>query len=792
MVSPISFDGVVSGLQTQDIIQQLMSLERRPLLVLQKKIDAEKARLQAVNAIKSQISALQGVMAQLAKLGSLNGKSATTDTPGTMAAILTASATAEAINGTYQVTVHQLATATRLQSGAPLGQVIDKNAVLASAGFRLTPVVTDDGNPATLSLNGQTITVDDTTTLDDGTANSLVAKINASGAGVTASLVADVDGRAENRFQLVSAPGQGIQLGSLADTSNVLRLLGLADASVQGYTASELTSATASAGALSTSITINGVNTSIEQSNGGFTAAQNADFIADAINANADNKVLAVDNGDGTFKLIQKTLGSQQAIDISAAGTGTGLSVGLTKTGTDRVLSTTNLGVANVGVPLAESRLVTPISGLDAGGNGKFSVNGVEISYKASDTLSGIINRINASAAGVTAFYDPIQDQIRLTASKTGGQSVAVADVTGNFLAATGLLSATQTLGQNASFSIDTVNGGAPLSSSTNSISGYIPGVALELKSASATTVTVTVSQDTASAAALMRSFVEKANAVLDTIAAQTSSDPKAGTSRPLSGDSSMIMLERTLRTLIGGNPLGMSGKYQNFASIGVSTGAIGSTVGTATRYQLDEARLTAALQDNPQAVSQLVAAFEASVGTPSGTGNVTAVSGSPLKPHESGTYYVKVLDASNNVEVRFVTDDGRQLLKTTGTLAPGVENSSLIPGVKLTANATLAVGEDSFAVTVASRGLAIRLNDHLDSLLDPGGFFQNRETTTQTVTEDLEERIRLMEERLKDRETTLVRKFSALERTLALLQSQSGALQSSIAQLASLNQQPQ
>src|SRR5205085_2696660 len=109
------------------------------------------------------------------------------------------------------------------------------------------------------------------------------------------------DGRANNRIQLISAPGQTIQLGTFGDTSNVLRVLNLSDANVQGYTAAQVTGGSVASGALSTSITVNGVTTSLVQSNAGFSSAQNAAFIANALNSSSSNTVQAIDNGDGTL-----------------------------------------------------------------------------------------------------------------------------------------------------------------------------------------------------------------------------------------------------------------------------------------------------------------------------------------------------------------------------------------------------------------------------------------------------------------------------------------------------------
>lgn len=782
MPGTFSIDGIVSGLQTQDLISKLSALERRPITVLQTKIDRENARLKALQAIKTRLTSLQGTLGQLVQRGSINVKVATTDTSTTLPTILTATANADAINGSFKVTVSQLATPTKAVSTGPIGQVINKTATLANAGFRVIPITTNSqGQPATFTINGQTITVDATTTLDDGTANSVIAKINAAGANVTASLVADADGRADNRLQLVSSAGQTIQVGALGDTSNLLGVLNLGNATVEAYTAANLTSGAASAGAINTSITINGVTTNVN-SNG--TAVENAAAIALAINTNTANVVSATDNGDGTFTLTQKTLGSQQTINITTPGTGTGLTAGTTQNGTDRMRSTANLGVVDVSRDLANSRLVTAISGLDAQGNGKFSINGVEITYKSTDSITSIINRINSSTAGVTAYYDTAVDRVRLTAGQTGARAITLSDTTGNFLAAAGVLSAAQTLGQNATYTIDTVNGGQPLTSSTNTISGIVPGVTLDLKATSATPVTVTIAQNTQATVDLVKTFVERFNAMLESIEAQTKFDPKTKVASPLTADPTIGQIEKSLRSLVSAAAFGLTGTYRNLASIGVSTGAVGTAVGSTNRLVLDETKLNNALKDNPQAIESLFSSFVATLGTPSGPGNVVSVSGTPTKQHEDGTYYIKVLDAVGSVEVRFITSDGRQTFKSTGTLAVNTENTTLVPGLKLKVGATLAVGEDSVAMTVNTRGVAVRVNDATNNLLSATGVFANRESAIQSATQSLNKQIETMEARVKQREATLARKFTALETALSRLQIQSSALLTQISRL--------
>src|SRR6185312_15846123 len=108
--------------------------------------------------------------------------------------------------------------------------------------------------------------------------------------------------------------------------------------------------------------------------------------------------------------------------------------------------------------------------GPPASGAHSFTINGVTINYDTSaDSLTDVIGRINTSTAGVTASYDSITDKITLTQTKLGSIQMSLADdgTGGDFLAKTGLLAASQTLGTNAQYSI---NGGPDQYSATNTV----------------------------------------------------------------------------------------------------------------------------------------------------------------------------------------------------------------------------------------------------------------------------------------------------------------------------------
>ena len=106
-----------------------------------------------------------------------------------------------------------------------------------------------------------------------------------------------------------------------------------------------------------------------------------------------------------------------------------------------------NVGaVVNPDQPLAGIRNSNP--NLQFGGpsiiNGSFSVNGENISVSTSDSLNDVVNRINQSAAGVSASFNVMQERIEFLQDAFGSvPTIDLQNDTSNFLQATKLDSAT-------------------------------------------------------------------------------------------------------------------------------------------------------------------------------------------------------------------------------------------------------------------------------------------------------------------------------------------------------------
>jgi flagellar capping protein FliD len=195
----------------------------------------------------------------------------------------------------------------------------------------------------------------------------------------------------------------------------------------------------------------------------------------------------------------------------------------------DSAVGTSGVGGISDTLPLSggtDAGFQTPVT------SGYFTINGVQIQVSnTGDNVNSILQKINASAAGVTATYDANTNQITLTNSSTGAESIVVgaAGDTSNFLSAAGLTSAsgaTTVVGQQASVTLQTASGGEQtIYSNSNSITDAIPGISLNITSDVGPTgnpYTITVSQNTAGLVSAIGNFQTAYNAAITEINAAT------------------------------------------------------------------------------------------------------------------------------------------------------------------------------------------------------------------------------------------------------------------------------
>lgn len=182
-MSSISSLGVGSGLDAESIVTKLMSLERQPITNLQSLQTDMKTQLSAVGSLKSLLSTLQDKVQALSSTTLWSQSTATSSD----ATVVSATTTSGAATGAYQVSVQALAA----------GQTVTSTALASSSstlneGSLTIELGTWSGGTFTGKAGASPVTV--TIGAGETSLASIRDKINAAGAGVTATIVNDASG----------------------------------------------------------------------------------------------------------------------------------------------------------------------------------------------------------------------------------------------------------------------------------------------------------------------------------------------------------------------------------------------------------------------------------------------------------------------------------------------------------------------------------------------------------------------------------------------------------------------
>ncbi|MBX6342055.1 MAG: flagellar filament capping protein FliD, partial [Thermomicrobiaceae bacterium] len=335
-------------------------------------------------------------------------------------------------------------------------------------------------------------------------------------------------------------------------------------------------------------------------------------------------------------------------------------------------------------------------------------------------------------------------------------------------------------VGQNAQYSLD--GGATTLYSTSNTVSDAIPGVTMTFTGTTTTPAQFTVSQDIDSAVNAVKKFVDAYNAAMAAIDSDTAYDSDKKQASVLTGDSSVMMLQQALRSMIVSPAVNVASGYKTLGDIGISFGAYGSKVGTTDTLQVDETKLRAALQNNGTGVFDLLGAgSSATLTTP---GDIASIFGAPSNPPDSGRYEISS-DGAGNFTVTFIDQSSVTRWTKTGTIQAGQSDVTLIPGLTLTAASSFTGATTTITVTRRD-GVLAAFDRYLKGTLDSAdGLFKIQDQSADDQIKRLDDDISRMQDRLDQRQATLEAQFTAMETFLAQLQAQTGG---ALAQLASMS----
>jgi len=313
----------------------------------------------------------------------------------------------------------------------------------------------------------------------------------------------------------------------------------------------------------------------------------------------------------------------------------------------------------------------------------------------SNNTLNGIAGAINSANAGVKAavVYDGSGYRLTLTGDKTGAKNaftVTTSGATGN-LGALNYNGTTKNLTQStaAQDASATVNGIA-VTSSTNTLSGAVPGVTINLKSGGS--ATLSVKQDVSSVVGKVKGFVKAFNDTIKTINSLTKYDSSTHKAGPLLGNSEVQSIRTQLLNAVSGFGQGvpLSSQYNGLGSVGLTINKDGT-------LSLDAGKLSGALQNDFSAV----AGFFGRVGSTTGNGIQYVSAGDKTQP---GTYAVNVASAATQASVKGSSAVPTSGISSSETLTITSGSSSV--NVSLASGSTVSTIVNDINSTLSSQGL--------------------------------------------------------------------------------------
>ena len=470
-----------------------------------------------------------------------------------------------------------------------------------------------------------------------------------------------------------------------------------------------------------------------------------------------------------------------------------------------------------------------------------------EIEVGINDTLNDIVRKLNSvkneddKSAPVSASV--VASRLVLASKETGQQSDFTVQVTGDLADKLGAWQEVQQ-GQDAKVKIN----GIEVESASNSLKDVIQGVTIDLKDTGTSTLTVT--QDTKAVVDAVQAFVDQYNSTIDFIneklQAKSQNDPNS-VRGALSGDTTLMRLQNSLRNMVVSRSSYTEGKYVTLADIGVATAKfVPGAADYSGKLNLDVAKLEEALKADPLAVKDIlfkqtnVAALgTASLGPDSasfddnlcpldsvlngvtdatnwGKGEGWASAGLPqsLIVNFNGTRTLDsvrlyTLDTDefpaeiwgvSDYKIYYLDDKGNEhLLAEVEGNKRGVVTSSAngaraqalrfeFTGSNHPSNIARVVEIEAFE----SSGVLYNLEQYIRDFTRAGdGILTEKDKSYERQINDLKEQAERLEYRLELRQERLVSQFVALERALATMQSQGNWLTSQVSQLNNMFSQP-
>ena len=394
----ISFSGLSSGLDTSSWVEALVSVKQKQLSTIQNELKTVQNKKATLTSTRSTFSSLRTAIEKLTdkKFGGTFDLFSKNTAESTNEDIFTATASSTALRQNYNISVEQLATATKATSVTSASSIADGGTLLSALG------ITEGTLTTYIDGRKQQFTITENETL-----GTFLSELSASG------IQATVESDGTLTIADSTLLGDNVTLGSTTDTSNFMSLLGMElqddgkyHSSNSLYKASSITKLTASDAGFNDIIT----EGTFTIGNAEFTINSNTTLagLISQINNNEEAQVQAFwDNTTGKLTFTSTKEGASY-INIEAGTSNFTDVMGLTD----------------------HSRMLTSAQTL--GKNAMFTINGTNMT-STSNTVSSDISRIE----GVTLTLKGVNDaDSGETTLKISQNTTDLIDAVKNFVSA--------------------------------------------------------------------------------------------------------------------------------------------------------------------------------------------------------------------------------------------------------------------------------------------------------------------------------------------------------------------
>jgi flagellar hook-associated protein 2 len=340
---------------------------------------------------------------------------------------------------------------------------------------------------------------------------------------------------------------------------------------------------------------------------------------------------------------------------------------------------------------------------------------------------------------------------------------------------------------QSALFRIDGWPAGSWISNSSNTVTGALEGITLNLKSSGAsppTDVSLTVDTDQSSIKENVRTFVDQVNEVRTAIQDLTKIDETTEKGSILTGNYGVEnLVGQTLKDIIASKAVGFKfydaatgtgDQYSSLAQVGILTDADEDSP-TNGLLVLDESVLDDALADDPDAVTELFSADYRGESRSTDFSYDSHVSGIT----EAGTYDVEYTISGGSVTSAKINGHDATVDGWTLTGASGHPEAGLALGITNQADGSYS-GEVS--LKLGKTGELSESLGHMTSSTD--GPIHILEDNYEDIIDNIDKKIEREENRLTRMETRLRNKFARLEALLGRYDQISAQLSGQLANL--------